>query len=141
MLHDVGKITVDPAVQNKPGHLTDEGYRHIMTHSQVGSHIVKPVANDTVVNMIRHHHDRYDGTGINQALKGEEISLGARIIAVADTFDAMTSERPYRKAISMEETITEIKRCTGTQFDPKVVEAFLRIPLAEIVRRLRKGVR
>jgi response regulator RpfG family c-di-GMP phosphodiesterase len=141
LLHDVGKIAIDSAVQNKPGCLTDEEYRHVMTHSQVGSDIVKPVTNDNMVNMIRHHHDRYDGTAVNQALKGEQIPLGARIIAVADTFDAMTSDRPYHKAALMEEAIAEIKRCSGTQFDPKVVEAFLRIPVAEIAPRLRKRVR
>ena len=136
LLHDVGKIAVDPAVQNKPGRLTDKEYRHIMTHAQVGPRIVRPVANESVVNIIRHHHDWYDGSGLNQNTRDWEIPLEARIVAVADTFDAMTSDRPYRTAISVEETIAEIKRCSGTQLDPKVVKAFLRIPMAEIMPRL-----
>jgi len=132
LLHDVGKIAVDPAVQNKPGRLTDEEYRHIMAHAQVGRRIVRPVANESVVNIIRHHHDRYDGTGLDQTIRGEEIPLGARIVAVADTFDAMTSDRPYRTATSADQAIAEIKRCAGTQLDPTIVSAFLRIPITEI---------
>jgi HD-GYP domain-containing protein (c-di-GMP phosphodiesterase class II) len=85
------------------------------------------VVNDRVVAMIEHHHDRYDGTGLNQTIAGEDIPLGARIMAVADSFDAMTSDRPYRPAISVEEALGEIKRCADTQFDPVVARAFLEI--------------
>lgn len=133
LLHDVGKIAVDPAVQNKPNRLTDEEYGHIMTHSQVGPRIVRPVANESVVNIIRHHHDRYDGTGFDQTIRGEEIPFEARIVAVADTFDAMTSDRPYRTAMPADQAIAEIKRCAGTQLDPTIVSAFLMIPIAEVV--------
>ncbi len=133
LLHDVGKIAVDPIVQNKPGHLNDEEYRHLMKHTQVGARIVAPVANETVVSIIRHHHDRYDGLGINQTTRYEDIPTEAKIVAVADTFDAMTSDRPYRQAMSTEQAIAEIKRCAGNQLDPVIVSAFLRIPIAELI--------
>jgi len=127
LLHDVGKIAVDQSIQNKPGKLTPIEYEHVMIHAQVGAGIVKPVVNERVVAMIEHHHDRYDGSGLNQTLAGEDIPLGARILAVADSFDAMTSHRPYRPALPVEEALAEIKRCTDTQFDPVVSRAFLKI--------------
>ena len=133
LLHDVGKIAVDPAIQNKPGKLTPEEYEHIMLHANIGSGIVKPVASERVVEMVSHHHDHYDGSGLNQTVRGEDIPLGARVLAVADAFDAMTSDRPYRSALSIDEAIAEIGRCAGTQFDPVVVTAFLKIPAAEIM--------
>jgi len=127
LLHDVGKIAVDQSIQNKPEKLTPVEYEHIMIHTQIGAGIVKPVVNDRVVAMIEHHHDRYDGSGLNQTIAGEDIPLGARIMAVADAFDAMTSNRPYRPAIPVEEALGEIKRCADTQFDPLVARAFLKI--------------
>jgi putative two-component system response regulator len=127
LLHDVGKIAVDPLIQNKPGKLTQEEYEHIMIHAHVGAGIVQPVVNEKVVKMIEHHHDRYDGRGLHQATVGSDIPLAARILAVADSFDAMTSDRPYRPAMSREEALDEIKRCVTTQFDPVVADAFLRI--------------
>jgi putative two-component system response regulator len=133
LLHDVGKIAVDQLIQNKPGKLTREEYEHIMIHAQVGAGIVRPVTNNKVVEMIAHHHDHYDGTGLHQVVKGNEIPLAARILAVADAYDAMTSERPYRSAMSKKEAIDEIKRCNGTQFDPEVVTAFFKASIAEPV--------
>jgi putative two-component system response regulator len=127
LLHDVGKIAVNQSIQNKPEKLTPVEYEHIMIHTQIGAGIVKPVVNDRVVDMIEHHHDRYDGTGLNQTVAGEDIPLGARIMAVADAFDAMTSHRPYRPAMPVEEALGEIKRCVDTQFDPVVARAFLKI--------------
>jgi putative two-component system response regulator len=127
LLHDVGKIAIDQAIQNKPGKLTPVEYEHIMLHTQIGAGIVKPVVNDRVVEMIEHHHDRYDGSGLNQTIAGEDIPLGARIMAVADAFDAMTSDRPYRPTQPVEEALAEVKRCTDTQFDPLVVRAFINI--------------
>jgi putative two-component system response regulator len=127
LLHDVGKIAVDQSIQNKPEKLTPVEYEHIMIHTQIGAGIVKPVVNDRVVAMIEHHHDRYDGAGLHQTVAGEDIPLGARIMAVADAFDAMTSHRPYRPAMPVEEALREIKRCVDTQFDPVVARAFLRI--------------
>jgi len=127
LLHDVGKIAVDQSIQNKPGKLTPDEHEHIMIHADIGAGIVKPVVNDRVVEMIEHHHDRYDGTGLHQTVAGEDIPLGARILAVADAFDAMTSDRPYRSAMTVEEALQEIRRCVDTQFDPVVARAFLGI--------------
>jgi putative two-component system response regulator len=133
LLHDIGKITIDQIIQNKPGKLTPEEYEHIMTHASVGAGIVKPVVNSKVVAMIEHHHDRYDGGGMNQTVSGKKIPLGARILAVADSFDAMTSDRPYRKAMTVEEALEEIRKCSGSQFDPDIAAVFLKIPVAGIV--------
>jgi putative two-component system response regulator len=126
LLHDIGKIAIDQAIQNKPGKLTREEYEHIMTHAHVGADIVRPIVNEKIVEMIEHHHDHYDGNGLHQVIVGNDIPLGARILAVADAFDAMISDRPYRSALSVAEATDEIKRCTDTQFDPDVVTAFLK---------------
>lgn len=126
LLHDVGKIAVDQFIQNKPGKLTPAEYEHIMIHAHVGAGIVKPVVNDRVVQIIEHHHDYYNGTGLHQIVAGEDIPLGARILAIADAFDAMTSDRPYRPALPVDEAQQEIMRCIGTQFDPVVASAFLK---------------
>jgi HD-GYP domain-containing protein (c-di-GMP phosphodiesterase class II) len=134
LLHDVGKIAIDPSIQNKAARLTAEEYKYMMTHSVIGAGIVKPLANPRIVDTIMHHHDRYDGTGIDQQVKGDEIPLGARIVSVADSFDAITSDRPYHNALPFDLGIEEVKRCQVTQFDPVVVKAFLRIPLPEIVK-------
>jgi putative nucleotidyltransferase with HDIG domain len=125
LLHDVGKIAVDHFVQNKPGKLTPAEYEHIMIHAHVGAGIVKPVVNEKVVEIVEHHHDHYDGSGLHQVVAGKDIPLGARILAVADAFDAMTSDRPYRPAMPVEKACHEIERCSGTQFDPVVARAFL----------------
>lgn len=127
LLHDVGKIAVDPSIHDKPGRLTQEEYEHIMIHAHVGAGIVQPVVSDRVVQMIEHHHDHYNGGGLLQVVAGNDIPLAARILAVADAFDAMTSERPYRSAMSIKEATDEIERCVGTQFDPAVVAALLKI--------------
>jgi putative nucleotidyltransferase with HDIG domain len=126
LLHDVGKIAVDQVIQNKPGSLTREEYEHIMTHPQIGAHIVRPVVNGKITEIIEHHHDHYDGTGLHQVVARSDIPLGARVIAVADAFDAMTSDRPYRAAMSVAEAVEEIKRCADIQFDPVIVAAFLK---------------
>jgi putative two-component system response regulator len=131
LLHDVGKIAIDQLIQNKPGRLTPEEYEHIMIHAHLGAGIVRPVVNEVVVEIIDHHHDHYDGSGLHQVVAGETIPLGARILAVADAFDAMTSERAYRAAKTVPEATREIKRCAGTQFDPAVVKAFLEVAVPE----------
>ena len=123
LLHDIGKIAVSEAIQNKPGALTYREYQHIMTHVQAGADIVKPIVNERVVELIKHHHDRFGGNQ-NQTVFAKNIPLGARIIAVADSFDAMTSDRPYRPAIEPLKALEEIKRCSHSQFDPEVVDAF-----------------
>ena len=129
LLHDVGKIAVDPTIQNKPGALTAEEYRHIMTHVQIGPNIVEPIVNQEIIKIIRHHHDRYNGGGLGQDIHGEEIPICARIVAVADTFDAITSDRPYRAGRSIEEAIAEIKRSAGTQLDPQIAGVFTEMPV------------
>jgi putative two-component system response regulator len=125
MLHDIGKIAVDQVIQNKPDRLTREEYEHIMTHAHVGAEIVGPVINGKITAVIEHHHDHYDGSGLHQVVVGSDIPLGARILAVADAFDAMISDRPYRPAMCVTDAIDEIRHCAGTQFDPVVVTAFL----------------
>jgi putative two-component system response regulator len=125
LLHDTGKIAIDQIIQNKPGKLTREEYEHIMTHAHVGANIVRPIVNEKIVEMIEHHHDHYDGNGLHQVIAGSDIPLGARILAVADAFDAMISDRPYRSAMPITDIVEEIKHCAGTQFDPIVVAAFL----------------
>ena len=134
LLHDIGKIGIDPSVQNKPGALSPTEYDYILTHCSIGPGIVQPLVNDWIVEVIRHHHDSYDGTRLNQTVAGEKIPLGARILTVADSFDAMTSDRPYRAAMPPGEAIAEIKRCSGTQFDPVVVKAFLEVPIIKSLK-------
>ena len=129
LLHDIGKIGIDQSIQNKPGTLTPAEYNYILTHCSIGPGIVQPLVNDFIVESIRHHHDSYDGNGLNQTVAGKDIPLGARILAVADSFDAMTSDRPYRAAMPASEAIAEIKRCSGIQFDPSIVRAFLKTPI------------
>jgi len=129
LLHDIGKIGIDPTVQNKPGMLTPSEYNYILTHCTIGPGIVQPLVNDVISEAIRHHHDSFDGSGLNQGIKGEQIPLISRILTIADSFDAMTSDRPYRSAMPVAKAIEEVKRCSGTQFDPAVVEAFLKTSL------------
>lgn len=126
LLHDVGKIAIDQLIQNKPGKLTREEYEHIMIHAHIGAEIVRPVVNEKTIQMIEHHHDHYDGSGLHQVIAGNDIPLGARILAVADAYDAMISDRPYRSAMPITEIVEEIKRCAGIQFDPAVVAAFIK---------------
>ena len=134
-VHDIGKIGVREFVLNKPGKLTPAEFRDIKRHCEIGERILTPIADDEDINqMVRHHHELYDGTGYPDGLKGECIPLGARVLAVADTFDAMTSSRPYRPAVSIDEALNEIGKCADTQFDPAVVAAFLKIPAAKIVK-------
>ena len=132
LLHDVGKIAINSDIQNKPGKLTEEEYEHIMTHSQIGPSIVKPIANENIINIIRYHHTRYDGRGKGQTMAGDQIPLGVRIVTLADSFDAMTSERPYRKAMTLDQALREVIKCTGTQFDASIVRVFMTIPEKEI---------
>jgi len=127
LLHDLGKAGVSKSILNKPGKLTEEEYAKIKEHSPLGSMMILSQAEALrqLVPIVRHHHERIDGKGYPDGLAGEEIPLEARILAVVDSFDAMTHERAYRKALSLEEAIAELERCAGTQFDPAVVEAFL----------------
>lgn len=126
ILHDVGKIGVPEAVLHKPGRLDEEEFGYIQRHPEVGVEIVREIfAMADTLPIIRHHHERVDGRGYPGRVGGGDIPLGARILAVADTYDAMTSDRPYRKGLAAEVAYEEIERCTGTQFDPDVARAFL----------------
>jgi HD-GYP domain-containing protein (c-di-GMP phosphodiesterase class II) len=132
LLHDIGKIGIDEAILLKPGKLTPEEYEQMKKHPIIGHQILSPVKYlGPVAQMVLYHQEWYDGRGYPEGLKGEEIPLGSRIVAVLDAWDAMTSDRPYRKALSHEIAVGELKKGSGTQFDPKVVETFLRLESAE----------
>jgi len=125
-LHDIGKIGIKMEALLKEGKLTPEEYKMFQTHPEIGKRILEPIGFlQDIVPLIYHHHERYDGTGYPERKKGEEIPLGARILAVADSYDVMTSDRPYRKALSVEEAVEELRRNRGTQFDPHVVDVFI----------------
>jgi putative nucleotidyltransferase with HDIG domain len=128
LLHDIGKIGIRDAILCKPGALTREEYEIIKDHPVISAKIIEPVdflkdLSDT----IRYHHEKYDGTGYPDGIKGEDIPVGARIIAVGDAFDAMTSDRPYRKGMDIELAIEELIKNKGTQFDPYFVDCFIKI--------------
>jgi response regulator RpfG family c-di-GMP phosphodiesterase len=125
-LHDIGKIGVREAVLNKEGPLTQEEYEHIMTHPVLGWRILRPLLSDNPValNIVRSHHERMDGKGIPDRLSGTDIPREARIITVADAFDAMMSRRPYRQGLTTRDALAELRRTSGTQFDPEAVAAF-----------------
>ena len=154
LVHDIGKIGVRESILNKLAKLTDEEYQQVMAHSAIGERILSPIIEDKeVLKMVRHHHERYDGFGYPDGLSAEQIpqgarilavadaytnlsgdpsikeklSQGARILAVADAYDAMTSDRPYRTAMNMETACAELERCKGSQFDPVIVAAFLKV--------------
>jgi len=128
ILHDVGKIAIDNKILNKPGKLTNEEYDIIKTHPVEGAHMLDPISQlHHVIPGVRHHHERYDGDGYPDQLVGEQIPLFARIIAVADTFDAIASARPYRKDGNPERALKVIKDGAGTQFDPNISQTFLEL--------------
>ena len=142
LLHDVGKIGVRDAVITKPERLTPEEYQEIKQHPEIGFRILEPVEFlRDVAPCVRHHHEWFDGSdrGYPDRLRGDQIPLPSRIILVADTVEAMTSDRPYRKALSLEAVISEIHQYTGTQFDPKVTEPFLRLIEREGESFIKKG--
>ncbi len=128
-LHDIGKIGIPDAILLKPGKLTTEEWEVMESHARTGYELVSRIAFlAPAAEIVLTHQERYDGTGYPQGLTGEEIPLGARIFAVADTLDAMTTDRPYRRALPFSAAREEIMRCSGRQFDPEVVRVFLSIP-------------
>ena len=128
LLHDIGKIGIRESILSKSGKLTDEEYNHIKSHPQIGVRILAPIVEDkSILDTVRHHHERYDGKGYPDNLQGNEIPIGASILAVADTYDALTSSRPYRGAMCSEKACKEIVRCSGSQFNSEVVESFMNI--------------
>ncbi|MGD9579945.1 MAG: HD domain-containing phosphohydrolase [Vampirovibrionia bacterium] len=127
LLHDIGKIGTPENILNKPGGLTHEEFDVIKKHPRKGKDILKNIKQlKEIAGWLRSHHEKFDGSGYPDALKGEEIPLPARILAVADTYDAMTSDRSYRKGLPHDVALEEIKRCAGTQFDPMVVDVFMK---------------
>jgi putative nucleotidyltransferase with HDIG domain len=125
-LHDIGKLELDPSILEKPGELDDEEIAAIRRHPVVGARMLRGIRSlRGALDCVLHHHERWDGTGYPHGLGGNEIPFEARILAVADAYDAMTSDRPYRPAMTPEEARAEIDRCAGTQFDPEIAEAFL----------------
>ncbi len=130
LLHDIGKIGIPDAILKKPGTLTQLEWKIIRTHSKLGYKMLYKIKFlEKSSKIVLHHHERYDGKGYPDGLKGDQIPLGARIFAVADTIDAMTSERPYRRSLSFEAVHEVIKKFSGTQFDPKIVDAFYSVKL------------
>lgn len=132
LLHDVGKIGVPEAVLQKTGRLTAEEFEQMKRHPGVGARILSDIKQvEDIIPGVLHHHERYDGKGYPTGLSGQNIPLMGRIICLADCFDAMTSNRTYRKALPLEVALSEIRRCSGTQFDPGLAEAFLRIDIEQ----------
>jgi HD-GYP domain-containing protein (c-di-GMP phosphodiesterase class II) len=126
LLHDIGKVGIPEGVLNKAGPLSDEEWAVMRTHPVIGVNLVKPLRFlGDAVQIIRSHHERWDGMGYPEGLKGEEIFLPARIFMMADTFDAMTTDRPYRRAMPIHAALEEVEAHAGTQFDPEVARAFV----------------
>jgi len=125
-LHDIGKLGVSDDVLGKAGGLEDHELAQIREHPRIGAKILLRVASfRDALPYVLYHHERWDGTGYPTGKAGEEIPLEARVLAVADAFDAMTSDRPYRRALTREEALAEVERCAGTQFDPQIARVFL----------------
>lgn len=126
LLHDIGKIGISDNILLKPGKLTDAEWVEMKTHAQLGKAIIGDIPFLAgAAHLILTHHERYDGSGYPLGLRGEQIPLGARIFALADTLDAMTSDRPYRQALPYQAVVDEVRRCRGTQFDPMIADRFL----------------
>ena len=125
LMHDIGKIAINNNILNKPGKLTEAEYEEIKRHPEISYHILKSADVYTrLADYVLSHHERWDGKGYPRGLSGEEIPFVARIITVADAYEAMTANRPYKEALSHESAMEELKRCAGTQFDPAIVAAF-----------------
>lgn len=126
ILHDVGKISIPDGILMKPGSLTAEEFEIMKSHAENALHILKDIRSlpPRIIDIVLHHHERYDGKGYPHGLKGEEIPLGAQIIGVADTYDAMTSDRPYRKGFTPDEALRRMESASGTQFNPRLLKAF-----------------
>ena len=128
ILHDIGKIGTYDEILDKPGKLTDEEFTLVKQHPGKGADFLKHIKKmEDITVIIRHHHERLDGKGYPDGLKGKEIPLLARIVTVADSFDAMIAERPYRPPLSLDSALNELRTKSGTQFEPLAVEAFMRV--------------
>jgi putative nucleotidyltransferase with HDIG domain len=125
-LHDIGKLAVSPEVLRKEGGLDEDELAQIREHPKIGARLLlRMAALREAIPYVLYHHERWDGSGYPSGKAGEEIPLEARVLAVADAFDAMTSDRPYRRAMSREDALAEVERCAGTQFDPEIARVFL----------------
>ncbi len=139
LLHDIGKIGIPDHILLKPGPLTDSEWEVMRQHPDIGQEILEHIqVLHLEQNMVRHHHEHYDGGGYPDGLKGEEIPIYSRILGIADSFHAMVSDRPYRKALSVEVAVGELKKNSGTQFDPELVEIFVKALEDEGVYRREK---
>ena len=128
LFHDIGKIGIPDTILQKESKLTDDEYSEIKNHPSIGAHILSTASIfKDIIPIVKHHHERYDGHGYPSQLAGNDIPYLARITAIADTFDAMTSKRSYRDALPLEKVISEFERCKGTQFDPELTDVFLDI--------------
>ena len=126
LVHDIGMIGVSESIPSVPGRLNQQQFWRITNHCEIGERILAHHVKDyEILSIVKHHHERYDGAGYPDGLSGDDIPLGARILALAEAYDAMTSRRPYRAARSAKAACAEIERCKGSQFDPKVADAFL----------------
>lgn len=126
LFHDIGKIGIPDAILRKPGKLTDEEYDDIKNHPSIGAKIITPAKIFTnIIPIVKHHHERFDGKGYPSSLAGKDIPLLSRIVCVADSFDAMTSDRSYRPRFTLYKALEELENCKGIQFDPDVVDAFI----------------
>lgn len=133
LLHDIGKIGVPDSILKKPAKLTEEEYELMKKHPEYGWAIVRLFPGfEHISHFVLHHHESYDGKGYPAGLRGSEIPLGARIIAVIDSFDAMVSSRPYRRGLPVEEALRRLLAASGTQFDPQVIQCFVPIAQSEI---------
>jgi putative nucleotidyltransferase with HDIG domain len=142
LLHDIGKIGVPDAILLKPGKLTEDEWVEMRKHPQIGWTILRSIPFlEVPAAVVLSHQERFDGGGYPRGLRGEDIPLGARIFAIADTFDAMTTDRPYRRRQAVEAARLEISRCAGTQFDPRCAEAFLSIRGPELESLARSDAR
>ena len=127
-LHDVGKLRVPRRLLSKAGPLTADEFAQVQVHPTAGARLISPIASlRSALPYVLYHHERWDGTGYPEGRAGEEIPEEARLLAVADAFDAMTSTRPYRQAWPLDRAFVELERCAGTQFDPRMVESFVAV--------------
>lgn len=134
LLHDIGKAYIPSAILDKPGKLTEEEWEQVKQHPDIAYQILRDIPGlEAILPIVRHHHERYDGTGYPAGLVGEAIPLGARILTVSDAIDAMGSERPYKRALSQAEIVKELRQQAGKQFDPVVVDVFLKQVLSPSV--------
>ena len=139
-LHDIGKISISDRVLLKPGRLNQQEWQQMRQHPVFSADIIRPLFPESLMKAVRHHHERYDGGGYPDGLAGEEIPTLARAMAVVDAYDAMSCRRPYKAAMSYRECLRELKRCSGSQFDPEMVDAFLAV-LTDVAARRKQAVR